>query len=845
MYSSHFYHSISSPCSLLCFSPTTPSTLQDVSSFWSLKKRNNNNNSQLGLALSLRCNAFSKPTTKGPPKCRTGPATDYSDLLQDEPSLIQKPLEFPEDEVEGLAIEVLKSSKIKENVEKIRGILKTMNDGEISISPYDTAWVALVKSNNGSPQFPSSLQWIVDNQLSDGSWGDYSLFSAHDRIINTLACLIALKSWDLYPTMCQQGITFLRKNISKLQDEKTEHMPIGFEVAFPSLIEIAQSYGIEVAQDSPAMQEIYAKRDLKLTRIPKEIMHKMPTTLLHSLEGMDGLDWDKLLKLQSKDGSFLFSPSSTAYALMQTKDFNCFTYLNNIVQRFNGGVPNVYPIDLFEHIWVVDRLLRLGISRYFQHEIDECMSYVNKYWTERGICWARNSEVQDIDDTAMGFRLLRLHGYEVSADVFKNFEKDGEFFCFVGQSTQAVTGMFNLLRASEIQYPGENILDQARKFSAKYLCQKRLANQLLDKWTITKDLPGEVTYALDIPWYASLPRVETRFYIQQYGGDKDVWIGKTLYRMPNVSNNVYLELAKSDFNNTQALHRLEWNSILRWESEYELEKYGVSQKRLLMGYFLAAATMFEPEKSKERLAWAKTLALVEAIDFEFSKEKTSLDERRDFIDQFQHSYLSQGHVRHSGRKVVELGKKKGQSLVGSLLSTLNQLSLDALLTHGGDILNPLFHAWEKWLRTWETEGDRHKGEAELLVETIELCAGRWISHSHNHMASHPHTRSLVSITNHLCHHFGHIRSHHHSYYYYNKVQCTKINGSRNNEKKIEEVQEDLQKLMQMIQSSSINGANPSLKQTCLALVKTFYYTAHCTPQKIDYHIHKVLFHKVD
>ena len=72
-------------------------------------------------------------------------------------------------------------------------------------------------------------------------------------------------------------------------------------------------------------------------RIPKEIMHRMPTTLLHSLEGMDGLDWEKLLKLQSKDGSFLFSPSSTAYALMQTKDLNCFNYLNNIVQRFNGG----------------------------------------------------------------------------------------------------------------------------------------------------------------------------------------------------------------------------------------------------------------------------------------------------------------------------------------------------------------------------------------------------------------------------------------------------------------------------------------------------------------------------
>lgn len=137
----------------------------------------------------------------------------------------------------------------------------------------------------------------------------------------------------------------------------------------------------------------------------------------------------------------------------------------------------MYPVDLFEHIWVVDRLQRLGISRYFEPEIKECIDYVNRYqytilfctfkqveefvdcdglsyplsrsmhfyfyfwflvlvfyflycglveynnicfyflryWTAEGICWARNSPVQDIDDTAMAFRLLRLHGYVVSA----------------------------------------------------------------------------------------------------------------------------------------------------------------------------------------------------------------------------------------------------------------------------------------------------------------------------------------------------------------------------------------------------------------------------------------------
>jgi ent-copalyl diphosphate synthase len=43
-------------------------------------------------------------------------------------------------------------------------------------------------------------------------------------------------------------------------------MPIGFEVAFPSLLEIARSLNIEVLDDSPALQEIYAKRNIKLTR---------------------------------------------------------------------------------------------------------------------------------------------------------------------------------------------------------------------------------------------------------------------------------------------------------------------------------------------------------------------------------------------------------------------------------------------------------------------------------------------------------------------------------------------------------------------------------------------------
>ena len=109
-------------------------------------------------------------------------------------------------------------------------MLRSMDDGDISISAYDTAWVALIPSKEGGdqgedqeevkkkngPLFPCSLEWIAKNQLQDGSWGDSQIFSAHDRILNTLACVVALKYWNLHPQKSLKGIAFLNQNIVKL-----------------------------------------------------------------------------------------------------------------------------------------------------------------------------------------------------------------------------------------------------------------------------------------------------------------------------------------------------------------------------------------------------------------------------------------------------------------------------------------------------------------------------------------------------------------------------------------------------------------------------------------------------
>jgi len=40
------------------------------------------------------------------------------------------------------------------------------------------------------------------------------------------------------------------------------------------------------------------------------------------------------------------------------------------------SAPFIYPLELFERLWVVDRLDRLGISAYFRSEINSFLDYV-------------------------------------------------------------------------------------------------------------------------------------------------------------------------------------------------------------------------------------------------------------------------------------------------------------------------------------------------------------------------------------------------------------------------------------------------------------------------------------
>ncbi|CAN6329012.1 unnamed protein product [Urochloa humidicola] len=727
-------------------------------------------------------------------------------------------------------------------IDQIRLKLRSMNDGDISISAYDTAWVALVPRLDGGegPQFPDAVKWILSNQLPDGSWGDSDLFSAYDRLINTLACVVTLTKWSLEPEICKKGLSFLNQNIWKLAVADQESMTIGFEIAFPSLIEIAKSLGVDFPYDHQALQGIYLDREIKMKRIPKDVMHRVPTTILHSLEGMPGLDWKKLLNLQSSDGSFLFSPSATAYALMETGDRKCFNYIDRIVKKFNGGVPNVYPVDLFEHIWVVDRLERLGISRYFQREIEQCLDYVNRHWTEEGICWSRNSDVQDVDDTAMAFRLLRLHEYSVSPDAFKNFEKDGEFVGFAGQSSQAVTGMYNLNRASQISFPGEDILHRAGTFSYEFLRKREAQGTLHDKWIVSKDLPGEVQYTLDFPWYASLPRVEARAYLDQYGGDNDVWIGKTLYRMPLVNNNVYLDLARMDFNCCQSLHQLEWQNLQKWYTENGLVDFGVAQEDVLRAFFVAAACIYEPSRATERLAWTRVAILANTISTHLQRNLS-----------FRESLECLLHYPDEKRDVSWLNTNENDAvLLKALVQLTDVLAQEAQPTHEGPayIRKLLRSAWTGWIRERTTVEDNIYNESStvkgswmahdkqtclLLVQIIEICAGR-IDEAVS-LVNNKNGDRIIQLTGSICDILKH--------------KMLLYQDPKKNEEAISRVDDEItvymQEFAQCLLRSAEETINSKTRQTFSAMVKSCYYATHCPPHVMDdRHISQVIFEPV-
>lgn len=273
---------------------------------------------------------------------------------------------------------------IEENKERIRRLFKKV---ELSVSAYDTAWVAMVPSPHYSqaPYFSGCVNWILENQHEDGSWGlpQLSVRLLKDDLSSSLACVLALKRWDVGEEQIKKGLHFIKSNFASAID-KNQSSPIGFDIIFPGMLEYAIDLGLNLPVEQTILDTLLQAKAEEIKRCSERESPESEAYLASLSEGMGNLqNWDMVMKHQRKNGSLFNSPSTTAASLNHIQNIGCLNYLSHVLEKFGNAVPTVYPLDIYAHLCMVDTLERLGIDRHFKQEIksvlDATYRMMNRY----------------------------------------------------------------------------------------------------------------------------------------------------------------------------------------------------------------------------------------------------------------------------------------------------------------------------------------------------------------------------------------------------------------------------------------------------------------------------------
>ncbi|XP_042036516.1 (+)-bornyl diphosphate synthase, chloroplastic-like isoform X2 [Salvia splendens] len=231
-------------------------------------------------------------------------------------------------------------------------------------------------------------------------------------------------------------------------------------------------------------------------------------------------------------------------------------------------------MEFVQQLELIDDLKYLGLSYFFHDEIMEILCFIHRCFQDKEV------DGSDLYLTALGFRLLRQHGFNVSQEVFDCFknEKGSDFKASLGRDTK---GMLQLYEASFLLREGEDTLELARQFATENL-QKTLDENGEE---IDKNLSLWIQHSLEIPLHWRTPNLEAKWMIDAYS------------RRPDF-NPTILELAKLDFNIVQATQIEELKDI----------------SRLVESYFWAIGLFETHQHCYERKTAAKIMTLITSLD---------------------------------------------------------------------------------------------------------------------------------------------------------------------------------------------------------------------------------------
>ena len=336
----------------------------------------------------------------------------------------------------------------------IEKLIDEIGPGHMGSTAYDTAWTARLGEIDWSLS-SRALSWLAAHQLPDGSWGAPAPMYYHDRVICTLAAMIALAYRG------RRGQDKLQIEMGKLALERivsgaTQGLQadpngatVGFEMIAPTLAAEAEKLGIIKRQGDRILGRLSKQRAKKLSFL-KDNMISRRVTIAFSAEmaGTDGKHMLDIANLQEDNGSVGLSPSATAYFATYIKrgDEPALNYLRTIAKS-DGGMPNVAPFDVFEisgTLWNLSLIPSLSKNAKLKPYID----FLSNAWQpRRGVGFAAEYSVKDSDDTGLVFdTLLRFNCEKDLASVLLYEEKD-YFRCFDLEANPSISANIHVLGA--------------------------------------------------------------------------------------------------------------------------------------------------------------------------------------------------------------------------------------------------------------------------------------------------------------------------------------------------------------------------------------------------------------
>lgn len=364
-------------------------------------------------------------------------------------------------------------------IKKAQELVRNL-DQRMGPSPYDIAWMARVKGHDDGPHWPDLIEWLLENQRPDGSWGG-EIEYYHDRVICTLIAAIALHE-NGYGRNVQPAITnaesYIWQHLHLLPRDPYEL--VGFELIIPTLLGEAQKIGLNVPNHTCGYEQI---QTAKLNLIPTELLYSPKISTVHSLEFLgESANPQKIGEALNSLGALGNSPATTAYYLLLNGHVDkAWNYLN-LVRRHNPEVVYLYPFRIFELSWVLNNLSysRIPITEFTNEEVLEELKTNLK---SNGIGLDPAFGIPDGDITSVCTRLLAEAGCAPNPAILKQFEdKEGTFRTYQFERNRSVGTNVHALQAIKTidDYPDrESVRD---RLIVLLLNARRYHIYWIDKW---------------------------------------------------------------------------------------------------------------------------------------------------------------------------------------------------------------------------------------------------------------------------------------------------------------------------------------------------------------------------